>query len=139
MRHAVAEAIKKLPAYSAVDTVVPRTRMPELIRRAHAAAKAFGVEVVCFGHAGDGNIHIDFVCRKAGDPAWAAGIGPAVRAVLVATVELKGSITAEHGVGVLRRDDMPLQFDAETLHAMRALKTALDPKGLLNPGKIWPA
>jgi len=138
VRHAVAEAIKKLPAYSAVDTVVPRTRMPELIRRAHAAAKAHGVEVVCFGHAGDGNIHVDFIRRDAEDPRWAKGIGPAVRAVLEATIALGGSVTAEHGVGLLRRNDLPLQLGPGTLHAMAALKRAWDPKGLLNPGKIWP-
>jgi FAD/FMN-containing dehydrogenase len=138
VRHAVAEAIKKLPGYSAVDTVVPRTRMPELIRRAHAVAKAHGIEVVCFGHAGDGNIHIDFIRREAADARWEAGIGPAVRAVLEATVALGGSVTAEHGVGLLRRDDLPLQLDAATLAAMASIKRAWDPKGLLNPGKIWP-
>jgi glycolate oxidase len=137
VRHAVAEAIKRLPAYSAVDTVVPRSRMPELIRRAHAIAAAHDVEVVCFGHAGDGNIHVDFIRRDAADPAWTTGIGPAVRAVLEATVELGGSITAEHGVGLLRRGDLRLQFDEGTIEAMRALKRAWDPKGLLNPGKIW--
>lgn len=138
VRHAIAEAIKKLPAYSAVDTVVPRSRMPELIRRSHAAAKAHGVEVVCFGHAGDGNIHVDFIRRDAADPGWERGIGPAVRAVLEATVALGGSVTAEHGVGLLRRNDLPLQLDPSTLKAMRALKHAWDPRGLLNPGKIWP-
>ena len=137
VRHAVAEAIKHLPGYSAVDTSVPRRSMPELIRRAHAAAKRHGLEVVCFGHAGDGNLHIDFIRRDAADPAWEAGIGPAVRAVLEATIEMGGSITAEHGVGLLRKDDMTLQFDAPTLDAMRALKRAWDPKGLLNPGKLW--
>jgi glycolate oxidase len=137
VRHAVAEAIKKLPSYSAVDAVVPPTRMPELIRRAHAAARVHGVEVVCFGHAGDGNIHVDFIRRDARDPRWERAIGPAVRAVLEATVSLGGSVTAEHGVGLLRRNDLPLQYDSETLAAMRALKRAWDPKGLLNPGKIW--
>jgi len=137
VRHAVAEAIKRLPAYSAVDTVVPRASMPELIRRAHAIAARHGIEVVCFGHAGDGNIHVDFVRRDPADPAWDVGIGPAVREVLEATVALKGSITGEHGVGLLRMKDMALQFDTATLDAMRALKRAWDPKGLLNPGKIW--
>jgi glycolate oxidase len=137
VRHAVAEAIKRLPAYSAVDAVVPRSRMPELIRRAHAVARARGVEVVCFGHAGDGNIHVDFIRRDAADARWEAGIGPAVREVLEATVALGGSVTAEHGVGLLRRKDLPLQLDSGTLEAMRALKRAWDPKGLLNPGKIW--
>jgi len=138
VRHSVSEAIKRLPAYSAVDAVVPRTRMPELIRRAHAAGRAHGVEVVCFGHAGDGNIHVDFIRRDAADERWEQGIGPAIRDVLAATIELGGSVTAEHGVGLLRKEDLPLQFDAGTIAAMRALKRAWDPKGLLNPGKIWP-
>jgi len=137
VRHAVSEAIKRLPAYSAVDAVVPRTRMPELIRRAHAIAREHGIEVVCFGHAGDGNIHVDFIRRDPADERWDAGVGPAVRAVLEATVGLGGSITAEHGVGLLRRGDLALQFDASTIEAMRLLKKAWDPGGLLNPGKIW--
>jgi len=137
VRHSVAEAIKRQPAYTSVDAVVPRRMMPELVRRSHAAARRNGVEVVCFGHAGDGNIHVDFIKRKAEDPAWEQGIGPAIRAVLEATVELGGSITGEHGVGLLRKGDMDLQFDAGTQEAMRALKRAWDPKGLLNPGKIW--
>ncbi len=137
VRHAVSEAIKKQPAYSAVDAVVPRRRMPDLIREAHRIAARHRVEVVCFGHAGDGNIHVDFVKRRADDPHWAAGIGPAVRDLLEATVRMGGSITAEHGVGLLRKPDMGLQFDAATLAAMKALKRAWDPKGLLNPGKMW--
>jgi glycolate oxidase len=137
VRHAVAEAIKRLPAYSAVDAVVPRRSMPDLIRRAHSIAARHGIEVVCFGHAGDGNIHIDFIRRDAADASWDGAIGPAIRDVLEATVRLGGSITAEHGVGLLRRDDLSLQFDEATIGAMRALKKAWDPKGLLNPGKIW--
>jgi len=137
VRHCVAEAIKRQPAYSAVDAVVPRRLMPELIRRAHSIAESHGLMVVCFGHAGDGNIHVDFIKRDRNDADWDRGIGPAIRGVLEATVALGGSISGEHGVGMLRRDDMPLQFDAATIEAMRALKTAWDPKGLLNPGKIW--
>jgi glycolate oxidase len=138
VRHCVAEAIKAQPAYSAVDAVVPRRSMPELIRKAHAAAEKNGVDVVCFGHAGDGNIHVDFIKRDENDERWETGIGPAIRSVLEATVGLGGSITGEHGVGLLRRDDMPLQYEDETLDAMRALKSAWDPDSLLNPGKIWP-
>jgi glycolate oxidase len=139
VRHAVAEAIKRLPAYSAVDAAVPRRAVPELVRRAHAAAARHGVEVVCFGHAGDGNVHVDFVRRDAADPRWERGVAGAVRDVLSATVALGGAITGEHGVGLLRRDDLPMQIDAATLDAMRALKRAWDPHGLLNPGKLWPA
>ncbi|MCZ6786320.1 MAG: hypothetical protein O7E54_04055 [Planctomycetota bacterium] len=111
--------------------------MPDLIRRAHLIAEKHGLEVVCFGHAGDGNIHIDFVRRQGEDAAWEAGIGPAIRAVLEATVDLFGTITGEHGVGVLRREDVSLQIDRSTLEAMRKLKRGWDEHGLLNPGKIW--
>jgi glycolate oxidase len=138
VRHSVAEAIKALPGYSAVDAVVPRRRMPELVRSAHKVADELGLEVVCFGHAGDGNIHIDFIRRDANDANWDAQIGNAIRRVLAVTVENGGSITAEHGVGILRRNDMTLQFDEGTLEAMRALKRAWDPQGLLNPGKVIP-
>ncbi|MGQ0613960.1 MAG: FAD-binding oxidoreductase [Planctomycetaceae bacterium] len=138
VRHAVSEAIKRLPAYSAVDASVPRRSMPELVRRAHEAARRHHVEVVCFGHAGDGNIHVDFVRRDPDDPRWDTGVAAAVRDVLRATVELRGSISGEHGVGMLRRNDLLMQLDASTVEAMRALKAAWDPDGLLNPGKIWP-
>ncbi|MHC4846992.1 MAG: FAD-binding oxidoreductase [Planctomycetota bacterium] len=138
VRHSVAEAIKALPGYSAVDAVVPRRRMPELVRSAHKIADDLGLEVVCFGHAGDGNIHIDFIRREKNDANWDAQIGNAIRRVLAVTVENGGSITAEHGVGILRRNDMALQFDEGTLEAMRALKRAWDPQGLLNPGKVLP-
>jgi len=138
VRHAVAEAIKALPGYSAVDAVVPRRRMPDLVRSAHAIADDLGLEVVCFGHAGDGNIHVDFIRREEESARWNASIGEAIRRVLEVTVQHGGSITAEHGVGILRRKDMPMQFDEGTLDAMRALKRAWDPKGLLNPGKVLP-
>lgn len=137
VRAAIAEAIRRLPAYTAVDTVVPRRRMPELVRRAHEIARRRGVEVVCFGHAGDGNIHVDFVRRRADDPNWDSGAPRAVREVLEATLALGGSISGEHGIGLLRRDDLPLQFDPPTIEAMRALKRAWDPRNLLNPGKIF--
>ncbi len=138
VRHAVSEAIKQLPAYSAVDASVPRRSMPELVKRAHEAARRHRVEVVCFGHAGDGNIHVDFVRRDPADPHWDTGVAAAVRDVLRATVELRGSISGEHGIGMLRRNDLGMQLEASTVEAMRALKAAWDPDGLLNPGKIWP-
>ncbi len=138
VRHAVAEATKMLPAYSACDTVVPRRSMPKLVSRAHGIARRRGIEVVCFGHAGDGNIHIDFIKRKEVDANWDQQIGPAVRELLKATIELQGSITAEHGVGILRREDMPLQFDEDTLNAMKEIKRAWDPDNLMNPGKVFP-
>jgi len=79
------------------------------------------------------------VRRDANDPNWETGIRKAVHAVLEKCIALGGSITAEHGVGILRRDDMPMQFDEGTLDAMRALKRAWDPQGILNPGKVFPS
>ena len=138
VRHAVAEAIKALPGYSAVDTSVPRRALTELVHGAHEIASSLGMEVVCFGHAGDGNIHADFIRRDADDANWDENVATAVRRLLELTLSLGGSITAEHGVGLLRRDDMAMQYDDATLAAMRALKTAWDPKGLLNPDKVLP-
>ena len=112
--------------------------MPRLVHEAHKIAVQNGLEVICFGHAGDGNIHTDFIRRRRDDDAWDRNIKSAVRDYLRVVVAFGGTITGEHGLGLLRRDDLPLQLDASTIEAMRALKNAWDPKGLLNPGKILP-
>ena len=138
VRHAIAEAVKQLPAYTSVDACVPRSCMPRLVHEAHKIAVQNGLEVICFGHAGDGNIHTDFIRRRREDDSWDRNVKSAVRDYLRVVVAFGGTITGEHGLGLLRRDDLPLQLDASTIEAMRALKNAWDPKGLLNPGKILP-
>jgi len=120
---------------------VPVSRVPDLIRRASAACEALmpGIRVVPFGHLGDGNIHfnleqptdMDAAAFLARDHEIMDAVGEVVR-------DLDGSFSAEHGVGKLKPYMMPLWRGGAELDAMQRIKRALDPQGLLNPGKVLP-
>ena len=115
------------------DVSVAVSRVPELIERAGAALEAAfpGTPVYCFGHVGDGNLHYNV-----GDAALMARRPEVNRVVYDAVAALGGSISAEHGLGQLKRDEVTRHKDPLELELMRALKRALDPKGLMNPGKV---
>jgi len=115
------------------DVSVPVSRVPDLIARAGAALQAAfpGVPVYAFGHIGDGNIHYNV-----GDQALGARSAEVNRVVYDAVAALGGSISAEHGLGQLKREEIRRHKDALELELMRALKRALDPQGLMNPGKV---
>ncbi|MDB5642699.1 MAG: hydroxyacid dehydrogenase, partial [Hyphomicrobiales bacterium] len=123
------------------DVSVPVARVPEFIATAGAAiAQAMpGARPVPFGHLGDGNIHYNISQPVGADKqAFLARWGEANTIVHAIVVQMGGSISAEHGIGVLKRDLLPGVKDAVSLDVMRAIKTALDPKGILNPGKVLP-
>jgi len=126
------------PDYYVQDGVIPRTRLPEILRKVNAAAASRGLRIANVFHAGDGNLHplIAFDLRKEPDAlrrAQDAGLE-----ILTACVEAGGSITGEHGVGMEKNCYMPLQFRPDDLAAMRRVKEAFDPAGLANPGKVFP-
>ena len=139
IREDITEA-QKLEAVSVKhDVSVPVSRVPELIERAGAdLARRFpGVRIVAFGHVGDGNIHYN-VFGPAGEDASAffAKSAEVNRIVYDVVASLGGSISAEHGLGVLKRDEIKRYKGALELDMMRAIKSALDPRGLMNPGKV---
>ena len=117
------------------DISVPVSKVPEFVARADAAlAAAFpGCAIYCFGHIGDGNLHYNV-----GPEALTARREEVNRVVYTAVDELGGSISAEHGLGQLKREEIKLHKDALELELMRAIKRALDPQGLMNPGKVLP-
>jgi FAD/FMN-containing dehydrogenase len=141
LREEHSEAQKREGASVKNDVSVPVSRVPELIRRASAACEALipGCRVVAFGHMGDGNIHLNVVQPEAMDAAAFLGrdhdIMDAVNAV---ARDLGGSFSAEHGVGRLKRYMMPAWRGGVELDLMRRIKQALDPKGIMNPGKVLP-
>jgi glycolate oxidase len=138
LRRAVAEAVKSLGPYAEEDCTVPRTRLPELFRAVRAAADRHGLVAISYGHAADGNIHVNIVQPPGDRERWLAHRGAAIEEIFRAVVGLGGTITGEHGVGLTQRAYLPLRHSPETLAAMRAVKAAFDPKGILNPGKIFP-
>jgi glycolate oxidase len=118
------------------DVGVPRSRVPELLAVIEALAERHRMRVGVFGHAGDGNLHPTFVMDR--DDPEAEGRINAFRADLFAAVlELGGTVSGEHGTGVAKRGYLEAQRGSRSVEAMRAIKAALDPLGILNPGKVF--
>jgi glycolate oxidase len=116
------------------DVAVPRSRIPEMVERAKRAGEGRGLRVATYGHAGDGNLHCNVLFDREDErPKVDEAVGEIIRAA----VELGGTITGEHGVGLAKRDFLPLEQSAELLELQRRLKAVFDPLGILNPGKIF--
>jgi len=115
---------------------VPPAAVPEALRRIAAVAARHGLAVPVFGHAGDGNLHSTVLYDAAAGESEAAHAAEAE--VLRVALELGGTISAEHGVGLLKRPFLAGAVDPVALELMRAVKAALDPLGILNPGKVLP-
>lgn len=140
MRHGLSEAQRPEGACVKHDISVPPARIPDFLGRAGKAVSALvpGVRICAFGHVGDGNLHYDLIRPEDGeDAAHAARAGELNRAVHDIVASLGGSISAEHGIGRLKREELARLKDPAALAAMRAIKRALDPAGILNPGRIF--
>jgi glycolate oxidase len=125
------------PNYYVQDGVIPRTRLPEVLRRIDQLAAEYELKVANVFHAGDGNLH-PLVCydgANEGEPERAAELAGLI---VAACVDAGGSITGEHGVGVDKKRYMPSMFEEADLDAFQRLRCAFDPDGLANPGKVMP-
>lgn len=118
------------------DVVVPRSKVPELIRKVEEIGKKYDTFVANFGHAGDGNIHVNFMCDR-NDPDSVARARKAVRETFELSVELGGTISGEHGIGYVKSQYLDIAVDAPTLEIMKSIKKVFDPNGILNPGKMF--
>lgn len=139
MRHSMSELQKNLGGSIKHDVAVPLSRVPDLIARSSAAVSAMipGIRPFPFGHIGDGNIHLNFTQPEGMDKRAFLDRWEEVNATVHAIVsELGGTISAEHGIGVLKRDLLPGVKSKVELDLMRKIKAALDPRGIMNPGKI---
>jgi len=119
------------------DVVVPVSRIPDLIDGLERLAHEYGIPIVNFGHAGNGNLHVNLLYDTQ-DPHQAAAALPCLTRVFGLVIALGGTLSGEHGIGVAKRDFIASAIDAPTLALMRAIKREFDPRGLLNPGKIFP-
>jgi glycolate oxidase len=125
------------PNYFVQDGVIPRTTLPAVLARIEALATEYGLTVANVFHAGDGNLH-PLVCYDGGQPGQAERAEELSGRILDACLEVGGSITGEHGVGVDKRKHMPKMFSEADLDAFQRLRCAFDPAGLANPGKVMP-
>ena len=137
VRRMVSPSLRKMgPDKFNEDIVVPRSRLPEMIRVLERISADFGVPIINFGHAGDGNIHVNIMVDLRED-GMAEKVDKVLREVFRAAVGLQGSISGEHGIGTAKARFLSLELDAATISAMQRVKAAFDPNGILNPGKIF--
>ena len=137
VRRGIAEAIHDLGVSVELDVAVPRSEFVPLVTGVRRIAEQARLHPFCYGHAADGNLHVRLL-REGLGALETSRFDEAVKGISAEAVHLGGTITGEHGVGLILRDLLPLRRDAAFLAAMRAVKQALDPKGILNPGKMLP-
>ena len=139
LRRSLGVAVKSESVYKEEDTVVPRANLVALLVGVKEIAKRHGIRTVCYGHAGDGNLHVNILKMDLDDATWTGGLVPMIREIFQLTVALGGMISGEHGIGYVQKDYLPLALSSDEIDLMRAIKRAFDPAGILNPGKIFPA
>jgi glycolate oxidase len=134
-RRLVSSSLKEnYPFKNSDDIAVPRSRMVEMLDRTREAAAAAGLPFCAYGHLGDGNLHLNLLCKDENERTSAQGLR---RNILELAVSLGGTISGEHGIGIAKRDDLPLEHSGQLLALQRALKRVFDPKGIMNPGKVF--
>jgi len=138
MRRAVGEAVKSNSIYKEEDTVVPRYELPKLLDGIKTIGNKYGFKSVCYGHAGDGNLHVNIVKGTMSDEDWKTEIPKGIREIFELTVALKGTLSGEHGIGYVQKNYMDIAFNKTQLLLMKGIKNVFDPNGILNPGKILP-
>ena len=137
IRKNISPGIKAYSINKAEDVVVPRANLPALITGIKAIGKQVGFNSVCYGHLGDGNLHVDVLKEDISDEDWNTTIVDGIGEIFKLAVSLGGTLSGEHGIGIAKRPYMPIAMKEANLSLMRAIKKAFDPKGILNPGKIF--
>lgn len=138
LRRAVGEAVKANSIYKEEDTVVPRYSLPKLLEGVKRIGDKYGFKSVCYGHAGDGNLHINIIRGDLDEKVWNEDVTKGIRELFQLTVELGGTISGEHGIGYVQRNFMDIPFKNGQLLLMKGIKDVFDPNGIMNPKKIFP-
>ena len=137
IRRKVGEAVKSNSVYKEEDTVVPRAELPILLKGVKAIGKKFGFNSVCYGHAGDGNLHVNIIKGALSDQAWNIDLPNAISEIFELCKSLGGTISGEHGIGLVQKNYLPIVFSPYHLQLMKDIKKVFDPNYILNPGKIF--
>jgi len=138
LRRSVAEAVKANSIYKEEDTVVPRYELPKLLKGIKEIGTKYGFQSVCYGHAGDGNLHVNIIKGEMSDDNWETQVPLGIREIFELTVSLKGTLSGEHGIGLVQKNYMDIAFSKVHLELMERIKAIFDPNNVLNPGKIFP-
>jgi glycolate oxidase len=137
LRRGIGDAVKSISAYKEEDTVVPRGNMTKLVKGVKSISLKYGLTTICYGHSGDGNIHVNILKDKLDDASWSKYIDTAIREIFELTISLGGTISGEHGIGYSQRQYLPIALSETELELMKKIKLVFDPNNILNPGKIF--
>jgi len=137
IRRKVGEAVKSNSVYKEEDTVVPRGELPALLNGVKEIGKKYGFSSVCYGHAGDGNLHVNIIKGDLSDKIWNEELPKGITEIFELCKKLGGTISGEHGIGLVQQRYMPVLFPDHHLELMRQIKKVFDPNLILNPGKIF--
>jgi glycolate oxidase len=138
LRRSLGEAVKRHSVYKEEDTVVPRAALPLLLKAVKEIGKKYGFESVCYGHAGDGNLHVNILKGNMSDAAWENDLPKGIAALFEQCVALGGTISGEHGIGWVQKRYLPIVFNKTELALQRSIKDVFDPNGIMNPSKVFP-
>lgn len=136
IRRKISEAVKKNSIYKEEDTVVRRFEIPKLLKGVKEIGDKYGFKSVCYGHVGDGNLHVNIIKGDLTDEQWNNELPNAIREIFKLSVALGGTISGEHGIGLVQKQYMDIPFTDTSLQIMREIKKIFDPNNILNPGKI---
>ncbi len=137
LRRKVGEAVKSNSIYKEEDTVVPRAELPKLLETIKRIGNEYGFRSVCYGHAGDGNLHVNIVKADMSDEDWKYKLPSGIRDLFKEVVAMGGTISGEHGIGLVQKSYMDIAFTEAQLQLMKNIKSLFDPNHILNPGKIF--
>ncbi len=131
-------AVKSQSIYKEEDTVVPRSKLPELLRVVKSVGKEFNFKTVCYGHAGDGNLHVNILKGDMSDEQWNGEyLKTGIRKIFEAVKSMGGTISGEHGIGLVQKIYLDVVFNQIEIQVQKSIKNVFDPLGIMNPGKIF--
>lgn len=137
LRRSISDAVKSNSIYKEEDTVVPRAELAKLLKGTKEIGKNFGFNSVCYGHAGDGNLHINIIKGEMSDYNWKNILSKGIREIFKLTKSLGGTISGEHGIGYVQKEYMDVVFSKKEIELQKGIKKLFDPKNILNPEKIF--
>jgi glycolate oxidase len=137
IRKNISPAVNAYSLTKSEDVVVPRANLPKLIVGIKEIGKTFGFNSVCYGHLGDGNLHVNVMKEQISDADWNTKVVDGIGEIFKLTVSLGGTLSGEHGIGIAKKPYMSIAMREANLNVMRGIKKAFDPNGILNPGKIF--
>ena len=137
LRRSIGEAVKANSIYKEQDTVVPRAKLPDLVLGVKSIGTKYGFKSVCYGHAGDGNLHINIIKGQMTENDWNNKLKEAIKEIFKLTKKLGGTISGEHGIGYVQKEFLEIVLSKKNIEIQKSIKKIFDPNNILNPEKIF--